>query len=298
MVGLLNIASQTDWAQRIATFRDGLEEVGFVEGQNVELIYRFADYRYDLLPVMARDLASRGVDIIFASGGDLPLRAAIAATNTIPIVFIYSGDPVSAGYVESLNRPGRNVTGITFIASELGAKRLEILHEIVPEAISVAVLMGSGNARTENDAHELEKAATALGVRLHLVKAGNEDDFGPAFREIVQKPDQALHIITDPFFAAKFSTLSALARAAQLPATASGRYFATAGGLLSYGADFAATYRGAGVYAGRILKGELPAELPVQQSSNFELVINLKTAKALGITVPLMLLGRADEVIE
>jgi putative tryptophan/tyrosine transport system substrate-binding protein len=297
-VGLLNSASQTDWAQRIATFRDGLKEVGFVEGQNVELIYRFADYHYDLLPAMARDLASRGVDIIFASGGDQPLRAAIAATNTIPIVFTSGGDPVSEGFVESLNKPGRNVTGVTFIASALEAKRLEILHEIVPEAISIAVLMGSANTRTDSDAQELEKAATALGVSLHFVKAANGDDLGAAFRDMVQKPDQALHIITDPFFAAKFSTLSALARAELLPATANSRYFATAGGLLSYGANFAATYRTAGVYAGRILKGELPAELPVQQSSSFELVINLKTAKALGITVPLSLLGRADEVIE
>jgi putative tryptophan/tyrosine transport system substrate-binding protein len=297
-VGLLNSASQTDWAQRIATFRDGLKEAGFVEGQNVELIYRFADYHYDLLPAMARDLASRGVDIIFASGGDQPLRAAIAATNTIPIVFTSGGDPVSEGFVESLNKPGRNVTGVTFIASALEAKRLEILHEIVPGATSIAVLMGSANTRTDSDAQELEKAAAALGVSLHFVKAANGDDLGAAFRDMVQKPDQALHIITDPFFAAKFSTLSALARAELLPATANSRYFATAGGLLSYGANFAATYRTAGVYAGRILKGELPAELPVQQSSSFELVINLKTAKALGITVPLSLLGRADEVIE
>ena len=160
------------------------------------------------------------------------------------------------------------------------------------------MLLGLATGRTDSDAHALESAATSLGVRLHFVKAGNEDDFGPAFRDIAQKPDQALHIITDAFFTAKFPALSALARTAQLPASANSRYFATAGGLLSYGANFAATYRSAGAYAGRILKGELPAELPVQQSSNFELVINLKTAKALGITVPLSLLGRADEVIE
>ena len=297
-IGLLNSASQADWAERIAAFRDGLKEVGFEEGQNVELIYRFADYRYDLLPAMAGDLAGRGVNVIFASGGDQPLRAAIAATNTIPIVFTSGGDPVSAGFVESLNRPGRNVTGITFIASALEAKRLEILHEIVPEAISIAALIGSANTRTDDDAHELEKAATTLGVHLHFVKAGNEEELGAAFRDMIQKPDQALHIITDPFFAAKFPKLSALAQAAQLPATANSRYFATAGGLLSYGANFAFTYRSAGVYAGRILKGEPPAELPVQQSANFELVINLRTAKALGLTVPLSLLGRADELIE
>ena len=247
---------------------------------------------------MARDLVERGVNIIFASAGDQPLRAAIAATSTIPIVFTLGGDPVSAGYVQSLNRPGRNVTGIAFIASALEAKRLEILHELVPGVHSIAVLMGSANARAESDARELEKAAAMLGVRLHLVKAGSEEELGSAFRDIAQNQDQALHIITDPFFAAKFSTLSASARAAQLPATASSRHFATAGGLLSYGANLESTYRSAGVYTGRILRGELPAELPVQQSTNFEFVINLGTAKALGLTVPLALLGRADEVVE
>ena len=297
-IGFLNSASQADWGQRIVAYREGLKDGGFEDGKNVDLIFRFADYHYDRLPTMARDLVERGVNIIFASAGDQPLRAAIAATSTIPIVFTLGGDPVSAGYVQSLNRPGRNVTGIAFIASALEAKRLEILHELVPGALSIAVLMGSANARAENDARELQKAAATLGVRLHLVKAGNEEELGAAFRDIAQKQDQALHIITDPFFAAKFPTLSALARAAQLPATASSRYFATAGGLLSYGANLESTYRSAGVYTGRILRGELPAELPVQQSTNFEFVINLKTAKALGLTIPLALLGRADEVIE
>jgi putative ABC transport system substrate-binding protein len=297
-IGVLNSASQADWSQRIDAFRDGLKEASFVDGQNVELIYRFADYHYDLLPAMARDLVGRGVNVIFSSGGDQTLRAAIAATSMIPIVFTSGGDPVSAGYVESLNKPGRNVTGITFIANALEAKRLEILHEVVPEAISIAVLMGTANTRTGDDAEELEKAAATLGVRLHFVKVANENELGAAFSDIAQKPDQALHIITDPLFAAKFSILSALARAARLPATANSRSFATAGGLLSYGAQFASTYRSAGVYVGRVLKGESPAELPVQQSASFELVINLKTAKALGLTVPIALLGRADEVIE
>jgi putative ABC transport system substrate-binding protein len=297
-IGFLNSASQADWGQRIAAYREGLKDGGFEEGKNVDLIFRFADYHYDQLPTMARDLVERNVNVIFASAGDQPLRAAIAATSTIPIVFTLGGDPVSAGYVQSLNRPGRNVTGIAFIASALEAKRLEILHELVPGALSIAVLVGSANARAENDARELQKAAATLGVRLHLVKAGNEEELGAAFRDIAQKQDQALHIITDPFFAAKFPILSALARAAQLPATASSRYFATAGGLLSYGANLESAYRSAGVYTGRILRGELPAELPVQQSTNFEFVINLKTAKALGLTVPLALLGRADEVIE
>ena len=297
-VGLLNSASQADWAPRIAAFRQGLSDLGFVEGQNLELIYRFADYHYDVLPAMARDLASRDVDVIFACGGDHSIQAAKAATASIPIVFTSGNDPVAAGFVQSLNRPGRNVTGITFIASALEAKRLEILHEIVPQATSIAVLVGSGNARTDSDAGELEKAATALGVHLHFFKVADEGELGAAFKDIVQSRDQALHIVTDPFFAARLPTLSALARAANLPATSSTRGFTAAGGLLSYGASFASAYRGAGAYAGRILRGELPAELPVQQSANFELVINLKTAKALGLAVPLSLLGRAEEVIE
>jgi len=297
-VGILNSASQADWAPRIAAFRQGLSDIGFVEGHNLELIYRFADYHYELLPAMARDLASRGVDLMFACGGDHSIRAARAASTSIPIVFTSANDPVAAGFVQSLNRPGRNVTGITFIASALEAKRLELLHEIVPQATSIAVLVGSGNARTDSDAQELEKAATALGVQLHFFKVTDKDELGAAFQGIVQSKDQALHIITDPFFAARVPTLSALARAANLPATSSARDFAVAGELLSYGASFVSAYRGAGAYAGRILRGEPPAELPVQQSANIELVINLKTAKALGLSVPLSLLGRAEEVIE
>ena len=297
-VGFLNSASQADWAPRIAAFRQGLSDVGFVEGQNLELIYRFADYHYEGLPAMARDLAGRGVDVIFACGGDQSIQAAKAATASIPIVFTTANDPVAAGFVQSLNRPGRNVTGITFMGSALEAKRLEILHEIVPQATSIAVLIGSGNARTDSDASELEKAATALGVHLHFFKVANEHELDGAFKDIVESRDQALHIMTDPFFAARLATLSALARAASLPATSGVRDFTAAGGLLSYGARFATGYRDAGAYAGRILRGELPAELPVQQSANFDLVINLKTAKALGLAVPLSLLGRAEELIE
>jgi putative tryptophan/tyrosine transport system substrate-binding protein len=213
-------------------------------------------------------------------------------------VFTTANDPVAAGFVQSLNRPGRNVTGITFMGSALEAKRLEILQEIVPQATSIAVLIGSGNARTDSDASELEKAATALGVHLHFFKVANEHELDGAFKDIVESRDQALHIMTDPFFAGRLETLSALARAASLPATSGVRDFTAAGGLLSYGARFATGYRGAGAYAGRILRGELPAELPVQQSANFELVINLKTAKAQGLAVPLSLLGRAEELIE
>jgi putative ABC transport system substrate-binding protein len=297
-IGFLNSASQTDWSQRIDAFRDGLKGVSFVEGQNVELIYRFAEYHYDQLPAMARELVSRGVDVIFASGGDQAIRAAIAAIDKIPIVFTSGNDPVAAGYVQSLNKPGRNITGITFTASELEAKRLEILHEIAPQATSIAVLIGSANARSDSDTRDLEKASNALGVHLRFIKAGSDDELESGFKEIVQSRVQALHIITGSFFTARSSALSDFAREAGLPATANNRDFATAGGLMSYGARAAVTYRSAGAYAGRVLKGELPANLPVQQSTSFELVINLKTAKALGLTVPLALLGRADEVIE
>ena len=297
-VGLVNGASQADWTSRITAFRGGLNDAGFVEGQNVEVIYRFADYKYDTLPAMARELAARGVDVIFACGGDQAVIAAMAATTTSPIVFTSGNDPVAAGFVQSLNRPGRNVTGVTFIASELEAKRLEVLHEIVPKATSIAVLTGTANARSDSDARELQTAATALGVHLHFIKAGNENEIDAAFKEIAQSRDQALHIVSDPFFAAKIPMLSARSRAAGLPATSTLSDFAAAGGLISYGASSGSAYRSAGAYVGRVLKGELPAELPVQQSVKIELIINLGTAKALGLTVPLSLLGRADEVIE
>ena len=226
------------------------------------------------------------------------MQAAIAATNTIPIVFTSANDPVAAGYVQSLNRPGGNVTGITFIGSTLEAKRIELLHEIDPKAVSIAVLIGSGNARTESETREIEGAAKTLGLRLRFLKASSLDELGPAFRDIAQGRDDALHIVSNGFFSAKADILAALAGATGLPPTSDSWDFAAAGGLLSYGGSIVSAYRVAGVYVGRILKGEKPAELPVQESTKIELVINLKTAKAFGLTVPLSLLGRADQVIE
>jgi putative tryptophan/tyrosine transport system substrate-binding protein len=298
VIGFLNSAAPDDWAANVTAFRQGLSDADYREGRNVTLAFRFAEYHYDRLPAMALDLVRQGVDVIFASGGDNSIKAAIAATDTIPIVVTTANDPVSAGYVKSLNRPGGNVTGITFLASSLEAKRLELLYEIDPKVASVAVLMGSANTRTESDRREIEGAAKSLGLSVRFVSAGGEDEIATAFRDIVARRDGAVHIVTDPFFAARTRTLAALAAQALLPATANIREFAAAGGLLSYGANLHSAYRDAGAYAGRILKGAKPAELPVLESTRIELTINLKTAKALDLTVPLTLLGRADEVIE
>jgi len=298
IIGFLCSASPDDWAPRVAAFRQGLNNAGYSEGRNVVIVFRFAEYHYDRLPTMALDMVHQGVDLILASGGDNSIQAAIAATNTIPIVFTTANDPVSAGYVQSLSRPGGTLTGITFLGSSLEAKRIELLHEIDPKAVSIAVLTGSANARTERDTREIEEAAKSLGLSVRFLKAGSEDELAPAFRDIVAHRDDAIHIVTDPFFAARARTLAALAAQAALAATSNERTFAAAGGLLSYGASTNAAYRDAGAYAARILRGEKPAELPVQESTNIELIINLKTAKALGLTVPLPLQGRADELIE
>ncbi len=297
-IGFLNSAALDDWGPQIAAFRQGLSDAGYDEGRNVAVAFRFADYHYDRLPAMALDLVRQGVDVILATGGDNSIKAAIAATNTIPIVFTTANDPVAAGYVKSLSRPGGNVTGVTFLGSSLEAKRLELLHEIDPKATSVAALMGSANARTESDTREIEAAAKSLGLRVRFVTIRSEDDIIAAFRDVAARRENAIHFVTDPFFAARARTLAALAAQAALPATTNVREFAAAGGLMSYGATLHSAYRDAGAYAGRILQGAKAAELPVQESTKIELVINLKTAKALGLDVPLPLLGRADEVIE
>jgi ABC-type uncharacterized transport system substrate-binding protein len=299
-VGVLVSAAPDDWSSRVETFRQGLSEAGYTEGNNVTLLYRYAEYHYERLSAMALDLVRRNVDVMLASGGDQPIKAAMAATSTIPIVFTSGNDPVTAGYVKSLNKPGGNVTGITFLASSLEAKRLELLHEIDPKAASVAVIVGSANAnaRSESDAREIEEAAKSLGLNVRFVRIGSEDDIIPAFRDIAVHREDAIHIVTDPYFAARERTLAALAATAALPASFNERGFAAAGGLFSYGADSTSAYRDAGAYVGRILKGAMPAELPVQESTKIELVINLKAAKKLGLTVSLPLLGRADEIIE
>jgi putative ABC transport system substrate-binding protein len=297
-VGFLNSTAADDWAPNIEAFREGLSDAGYIEGRNLRLAFQFAEYHYERLPAMAIDLVRQGVDAIFASGGDNSIKAAMAATTTIPIIFVTANDPVTAGYVNSLNHPGGNVTGVTFLGSSLEAKRLELLHEIDPKASSVAVLTGSANTRSETDAREIEAAAKSLKLSVRFINIHNEDDIIPAFRDIAAHREDAIHIITDPFFAARSRTFAALTAQAALPATGNVREFAKAGGLLSYGATLHSAYRSAGAYAGRILGGAMPAELPVQESTKIELIINLKTAKALGLTVPLALQGRADEMIE
>jgi ABC-type uncharacterized transport system substrate-binding protein len=296
-IGFLNSAAPDDWAPSIAAFRQGLSDAGYEERRNVALAFRFAEYHYDRLPALALDLVSQGVDVIVATGGDYSIKAAIAATSTIPIVFTTGNDPVAAGYVKSLRQPGGNATGVTFLGSSLEAKRLEVLHEIDPKATSVAVLIGQ-EARAESDMREIEGAAKSLALSVRFVRIRSEDDIIPAFKDIAAHRDNAIHIVTDPFFFARARTLAALAAQAGLPITGNAREFAAAGGLLSYGATLHSAYHDAGAYAGRILKGDKPAELPVQESTKIELVINLKTAKALGLTVPLTLQGRADEMIE
>ena len=296
-IGFLNSAAPDDWAPSIAAFRQGLSDAGYEERRNVALAFRFAEYHYDRLPALALDLVSQGVDVIVATGGDYSIKAAIAATSTIPIVFTTGNDPVAAGYVKSLRQPGGNATGVTFLGSSLEAKRLEVLHEIDPKATSVAVLIGQ-EARAESDMRAIEGAAKSLALSVRFVRIRGEDDIIPAFKDITAHRDNAIHIVTDPFFFARARMLAALAAQAGLPITGNAREFAAAGALLSYGATLHSAYHDAGAYAGRILKGDKPAELPVQESTKIELVINLKTAKALGLTVPLTLQGRADEMIE
>jgi putative ABC transport system substrate-binding protein len=264
----------------------------------VAIEFRWAEDQYDRLPGLAADLVSRGVNAIVAVGSPLPARAANAATATIPIVFVYGGDPVDDGLVASFNQPGGNVTGVTFITAALAPKRLELLRELVPGTDLIGVLANPTSPLAEVQWKDLQAAARPIGQHLLLVNASKDADFEAAFTSLVQQRAGALLVTTDGLFFSGRARLAALAARHKIPWTGTVREYALAGGLLSYGARFADTHRQAGVYAGRILKGEKPADLPVQLPTKFELVINLKTAKALGLEVPPMLLARADEVIE
>jgi putative ABC transport system substrate-binding protein len=295
-IGFLNSGSPAAAADLARAFRLGLSETGFTEGQNVTIEYRWAEDQNDRLPALAADLVRRQVAVIAANGPAVVV--AKAATSTIPIVFQVGVDPVQAGLVASLNRPGGNLTGMTILSGELGPKQLELLHELVPGARKLAVLLnptGSTNAETLSRDQE---AARALGLELQVLEASRDQDFAAAFATLTQAQAGALAIGADPFFTNRSTQLAALAARHAIPAIYQFRDFAAAGGLLSYGGNLAEMYRMAGTYTGRILKGEKPADLPVQQATKIELVINLKTAKALGLAIPLTLLGRADEVIE
>jgi putative tryptophan/tyrosine transport system substrate-binding protein len=298
VVGFLNAASSGPLRQQIAAFHEGLKVSGYVEGQNVAVEYRWAEGQYDRLSALAADLVRRQVSVIVSGGGTPAVLAAKAATTTIPIVFSAGADPVGLGLVASLNRPGGNITGAFQFASGLEAKRLGLLHELVPKITTVAVLVDPNLSDAEDQLRDVREAAVRLGVQLVIARANTEADFYAAFSTLVQQGAGALLVCTSPFFNGRREQLVVLAARYAVPAIYEWRDFAVAGGLMSYGTGLADAYRQVGVYAGRILKGDKPADLPVVQSTRFEFVINLSTAKALGLTVPETLLATADEVIQ
>jgi putative ABC transport system substrate-binding protein len=297
VIGYLSLALPGSNAANVAAFRQGLGEAGFVEGQNVTIEYRWAEGRNDRLPELAADLVGRKVDVICADGTP-SILAAKAATSTIPIVLVGGGDPVAAGVVASLARPGGNLTGVTFMIPELMAKRIELLSELVPQARLIALLVNPNNAGNESIIREVQEAARAKGLQLHILRAATESEIDEAFATLVSLHVGAFVLGPDPFLNSRREQLVGLAARYAVPAVYQWREFAAAGGLISYGSSLTAALRLSGMYVGRILKGARPADLPVQQPTTFELVVNLKTAKELGLTVPPSILARADEVIE
>jgi len=298
VIGLLGGASLLPNEPYVAAFRQGLSETGYVDGQNVAIEYRWAEGRYDRLPALAADLVAHKVDVIATSGGTPMVVAAKNATSMIPIVFLSGDDPVAAGLVTNLGRPGGNVTGVSFLTWELMPKRFELLSELVPRAKRIAVLLNPNNANAERNTRNVIEAANAKGVQLEILKAGVESEIDPAFAILPQLQAGALIVSPDSFFGARLDQLVALASRYAVPTIYFRREFAAAGGLISYASSLTEAFRQMGIYAGKILKGVKPADLPVIQPTKFELVINMKTAKALSLTVPQSLLARADEVIE
>jgi putative ABC transport system substrate-binding protein len=296
VIGFLGSTSRD--APLVAAFLEGLAETGYVEGQNAAIEYRWAEGRYDRLPALAAELVKRRVDVIVTQGGIPPTRAAKSATSTIPIVFAVGTDPVEDGLVASLARPGGNLTGVTFMMTELNSKRLELLSELVPQARVITLLVNPNNPSAERTMRDVQEAARAKGVQLLILRAGTESEIDAAFASFVQQHAGALLVGNDPFFNSRREQLGALALRHAVPAIYEAREYVAAGGLISYGTSLTAANRLKGIFVGRILNGTKPADLPVQQPTTFELVINLKTAKVLGLTVPPSLLARADEVIE
>ena len=298
VIGFLNQASPDGYRRMVTAFRQGLQESGYVEGRNVAIEYRWAGGHNDRLPAMVAELVQRQVTVIAATTTPAAL-AAKAATTSIPIVFEMGGDPIALGLVASLSRPGGNVTGVTQLNVEVASKRLELLHELLPTAIVTALVVNPTNpAVTEVVLRASQAAAQRLGLDLHVLNASSESDFDGVFANVIQLRAGGLVIGSDAFFNSRSEQLAALALRHAVPTVFENREFVAAGGLAAYSGDVADAYRLAGVYAARILKGEKPGELPVQQATKIQLVLNVKTANALGITVPLPLLGRADEVIE
>jgi len=298
VVGFLGTGSSDSDAFRVAAVRQSLMEAGYVEGRNVTFEYRLAEDHYERLPALAAELVHREVAVIVAIGGITSAVAAKSATATIPIVFAIGGDPVGLGLVASLNRPGGNITGVSFLISTLASKAFEVLRETTPEAALIGYLVSPTNADANTNTKNVLVAAESVGQKLLVVQASTDSELEAAFAALVQQRAGALVIGAEPFFISRRAKLIELTARNKLPAIYTLREFATAGGLMSYGTSITEAIRLAGLYAGRILKGEKPADLPVQQSEKVELVINLKTAKALDLTVPLPLLGRADEIIE
>jgi putative ABC transport system substrate-binding protein len=298
VIGFLNSTSPIEWAPFVKAFKKGLSEEGYVDGQNVAIEYRWAEGQYNRLPGFAAELVARRVSILVATGGEVAAQAAKSATNIIPIIFTVGGDPVKLGLVASLNRPGGNVTGVNLLTSSLAAKRLEILREIVPKAELIGILVKPGRPAADEQIRDAREAARTLGLRIHLLEANSVGDIERAFATLVQMQIGALLVGSDPFFNSRRDHIVTLAARHHIPAIYETREFALAGGLMSYGTILTEAYREIGIYAGKILKGARPADLPVQQATKVELIVNLKTAKALGITVPQSVQNRADEVIE
>jgi putative tryptophan/tyrosine transport system substrate-binding protein len=297
VIGFLGANSPGLNSSNIAAFHQGLSETGYVEGQNVAIEYRWGEGQYDRLPALAADLVARKVNVILARGGIHAAQAAKGATSTIPIIFSV-GDPVETGLAASLARPGGNLTGVSAMVPEMTPKRLELLSELVPQAGVIVLLVNPRNPQTERIIRDMHEAARTKGVTFHILKATSESEIDAAFASLVELQAGALIVGSDPFFGSRLELLATLASRHRVPAIYQWREFADAGGLISYGPSLTASFRQLGIYAGKILKGAKPADLPVQQPTTFELVVNLKTAKALGLTVPPSILARADEVIE